>query len=98
MLPRAPGNRRDRYLNLRDGAGVTPSVKARRRAYLKKPVRAVDVTNGKGIGDLLDQFRSSSIQARNLGRCLEVFRGLFVIRDVTLCACFDDPIVIVPHT
>ena len=75
MLPRAPGNRRDRYLNLRDGAGVTPSVKARRRAYLKKPVRAVDVTNGKGIGDLLDQFRSSSIQARNLGRCLEVWEN-----------------------
>jgi deoxyhypusine synthase len=48
---------------------------ARRRAFLKRPVRAVDVTRTKGVGDLVEQFRTSSIQARNLGRCLEVWEN-----------------------
>ncbi len=80
MLPRGFGNRRERYLRGRVGAPVSPSVSARRRAYLKKPVRPVDVTNGKGIGDLVDQFRSSSIQARNLGKCLEVWENALTDR------------------
>ncbi len=54
---------------------MSPSVASRRRAFLKKSVQAVDVTRGAGIGDLLGQFRSSSIQARNLGRCLEVWEN-----------------------
>ncbi len=54
---------------------MSRSVASRRRAFLKKPVQSVDVTRGRGIGDLLDQFRSSSIQARNLGRCLEVWEN-----------------------
>ncbi len=35
----------------------------------------MDVTRNAGIGDLVDQFRSSSIQARNLGRALEVWEN-----------------------
>jgi deoxyhypusine synthase len=54
---------------------VVRSVASRRRAVLKKPVRAVDVTRGKGLGDLLDQFRTTSIQARNLARCLDVWEN-----------------------
>jgi deoxyhypusine synthase len=50
-------------------------MRSRRREFLKKPVRSVDVTRLKGLGDLLEQFRSSSIQARNLGRCLEVWEN-----------------------
>ncbi len=48
---------------------------AQRRAYLKTPVRPVDVERVKGLGDLLEQFRTTSIQARNLGRCLEVWEN-----------------------
>jgi deoxyhypusine synthase len=59
---------------------VAPSVRSRRRAYLNKPVQPVDVTRGEGIGDLIDQFRSSSIQARNLGRCLEVWENALTDR------------------
>ncbi len=51
------------------------SIGARRRQFLKKTVRPVDVTRLRGLGDLLDQFRSTSIQARNLGRCLEVWEN-----------------------
>jgi len=43
---------------------------------LKRSVRSVDVTRAKGgLGDLLTQFQTSSIQARNLGRCLEVWEN-----------------------
>jgi deoxyhypusine synthase len=50
-------------------------VQARRRSLLREPVRAVDVTRARGLGDLLEQFRGTSIQARNLGRCLEVWEN-----------------------
>ena len=51
------------------------SIATRRRAFLKKTVRPVDVTRVKGLGDLLTQFQGTSIQARNLGRCLEVWEN-----------------------
>jgi deoxyhypusine synthase len=54
---------------------VPASVAARRRAYLKAPVRPVDLRRIRGLGDLLQQFRTTSIQARNLGRCLEVWEN-----------------------
>ncbi len=42
---------------------------------LTKAIRAVDVTRVRGLGDLLQQFQGTSIQARNLGRCLEVWEN-----------------------
>ena len=35
----------------------------------------MDVTRSRGLGDLLTQFQRSSVQARNLGRCLEVWEN-----------------------
>ncbi len=57
------------------GAPVPKSLRARRRGFLEKAVEPVDVTRVKGAGDLLTQFQSTSIQARNLGRCLEVWEN-----------------------
>jgi deoxyhypusine synthase len=54
---------------------VPASVPARRRSFLKSPVRPVDVQRLRGVGDLLRQFQTTSIQARNLGRCLEVWEN-----------------------
>ena len=51
------------------------SIRSRRRSYLKKTVRPVDVAKVRGLGDLLEQFQGTSIQARNLGRCLEVWEN-----------------------
>ena len=52
------------------------SPESLRRSLLKKSIRSVDVTRAKGgLGDLLTQFQTSSIQARNLGRCLEVWEN-----------------------
>ena len=42
---------------------------------LKRTVEAVDVTRRGGLGGLLEQFQRSSVQARNLGRCLEVWEN-----------------------
>ena len=54
---------------------VPAPLRVRRREFLKKPIQPVDVTRAKGLGDLLDQFRTTSIQARNLGQCLEVWEN-----------------------
>ncbi len=35
----------------------------------------MDVARVRGLGDLLEQFQTTSIQARNLGRCLEVWEN-----------------------
>ena len=51
------------------------SLDARRRPLLRRAVRPVDVQNVKGLGGLLRQFQGTSIQARNLGRCLEVWEN-----------------------
>ncbi|MCI4323896.1 MAG: deoxyhypusine synthase family protein [Thermoplasmata archaeon] len=51
-----------------------------RRQLLHRPVRPVDVEKLRGLGDLLTQFQSSSIQARNLGRCLEVWENALTDR------------------
>ncbi len=46
-----------------------------RRSLLKTPVRPVDVQKVRGLGDLLTQFETTSIQARNLGRALKVWEN-----------------------
>jgi deoxyhypusine synthase len=59
---------------------VARSIASQRREFLRKPVRPVDVTRLRGLGDLVDQFRTTSIQARNLGRCLEVWENALTDR------------------
>ncbi len=46
-----------------------------RRKVLSTPIEAVDVTRLGGLGDLLTAFQHSSVQARSLGRCLEVWEN-----------------------
>ena len=71
---RTPGGRPgyQRRLVRRD---VSKKVDAARRAILKKSVEPVDVTKVDGLGELLRQFQGTSIQARNLGRALEVWEN-----------------------
>ncbi len=40
----------------------------------------MDVEKVRGLGDLLEQFQGTSIQARNLGRCLEVWENALTDR------------------
>jgi deoxyhypusine synthase len=48
---------------------------AERRKLLKESVRPIDVARIHGVGDLLEAFQGTSIQARNLGRCLTVWEN-----------------------
>ncbi len=51
------------------------SLAQRRRSFLRRTVEPVDVVHLGGLGGLLTQFQRASIQARNLGRCLEVWEN-----------------------
>jgi deoxyhypusine synthase len=48
----------------------------RRDKVLATPVLPVDVRSIKGLGDLLEAFQRTSIQARNLGRCFQVWQNM----------------------
>ncbi len=50
-------------------------LKARKK-ILSTPVEPLDVRSIKGIGDLLEAFQHTSIQARNLGRCFQVWKNM----------------------
>ncbi len=54
---------------------MSQRTSAARRSLLKKSVTPVDVTRVHGLGDLLEAFQGTSIQARNLGKCLEVWEN-----------------------
>ncbi len=48
---------------------------AGRAKFLNRAVTPVDVASVRGIGGLLEAFGSTSIQARNLAQCLEVWEN-----------------------
>jgi deoxyhypusine synthase len=50
-------------------------VAAARRQLLKQTVRPIDVAKVHSLGDLLEAFQGTSIQARNLGTCLSVWEN-----------------------
>lgn len=54
---------------------MAKSLASRRKPHLTRSVKAVDVKKVGGLGDLLKAFQQTSIQARNLGRCLEVWEN-----------------------
>jgi deoxyhypusine synthase len=54
---------------------VAKSLDARRKAHLRRTVTPIDLEKVHGLGDLLTSFQDTSIQARNLGRCLEVWEN-----------------------
>jgi deoxyhypusine synthase len=54
---------------------VPESFEKARRKVLRQTIEPVDVTSIHGIGDLLEAFQKTSIQARNLGRCLDVWEN-----------------------
>jgi deoxyhypusine synthase len=59
---------------------VTKGFETARRAHLRRPIVPVDVTRLRSAGALLEQFADSSIQARNLARCLEVWENALTDR------------------
>ncbi len=49
---------------------------AQRKKILSTPVEPIDVTSIGGLGDLLESFQRTSIQARNLGRAFQVWKNM----------------------
>lgn len=62
------------------GHPVPPKLAAGRRQYLRRSVTPIDVAKVRGVGELLDAFRTTSIQARNLAQCLEVWENALTDR------------------
>ncbi|MCI4346822.1 MAG: deoxyhypusine synthase family protein, partial [Thermoplasmata archaeon] len=54
---------------------MTKAFERARRVHLRRPIAPVDVTRLRSAGALLEQFADTSIQARNLARCLEVWEN-----------------------
>ncbi|HKS59983.1 MAG TPA: deoxyhypusine synthase family protein [Thermoplasmata archaeon] len=57
-----------------------PKGGVNRRELMRRSVEPIDVTRLGGVGDLLEAFRATSIQARNLGKCLEVWENALTDR------------------
>jgi deoxyhypusine synthase len=47
-----------------------------RKELLSRPIKQVDLQNTKTILDLMQAFRDTSIQARNLGKCFEIYENM----------------------
>lgn len=51
-------------------------LKAKKRKILNKSIKNLDLTKVNSISALLDSFKETSIQARNLGECASVFEDM----------------------
>lgn len=48
---------------------------------LSVPVKQIDLEKTKTIGDLVEAFKGSSIQSRNIGRCAQVWENMLADKD-----------------
>ena len=56
---------------------IPAKLKRRKRQLLGRKVDQVDVKRGMKVADLVEQMGGMSIQARNIGRCAEVLKGMY---------------------
>lgn len=47
-----------------------------RKSLLSTPVKSIDLENAVSVKDLVESFKSASIQARNIGRAAEVYENM----------------------
>lgn len=52
----------------------------RRRDFLREPIKHLDLNRIESIGELVESFRHTSFQSRNLARCLDVYRNMLESR------------------
>ncbi|MGH9923432.1 MAG: deoxyhypusine synthase family protein, partial [Nitrososphaerales archaeon] len=55
--------------------------KVDRKELLSKPIKQLDLENTKTVLDLVEGFRNTSIQARNLGKCFEIYQSMLTDED-----------------
>lgn len=56
-------------------------LKKQKKAILSRKVRPIDLKKARTISELMDSYKDSSIQARNLGSCAEVFKCMLTDKD-----------------
>lgn len=61
-------------------APLAPKDRAARRGLLAQRVKALDVRPGLTVADMVESMSGMSIQARNIGLCAEVLRGIYTDR------------------
>lgn len=52
-----------------------------RKSLLSTPVRSIDLESAESITELVEAFKSASIQARNIGSAAEVYENMLTDRD-----------------
>src|SRR5574341_1597901 len=52
-----------------------------RKELLSRPIKQLDLENTKTVLDLVEGFRNTSIQARNLGKCFEIYQSMLTDED-----------------
>ncbi|MEN6504919.1 MAG: deoxyhypusine synthase family protein [Planctomycetaceae bacterium] len=57
--------------------GLTSSQHKAKKKILAKPIEQVQVGKGMRAADLVESMSGMSIQARNIGRCAEVLKGMY---------------------
>jgi deoxyhypusine synthase len=48
----------------------------KRKELLSRPIKQLDLDNAKTLLDLMQAFRDTSIQARNLGKCFDIYEDM----------------------
>jgi len=59
-------------------------MRVKRREFLNRKIKHIDLEKIENISNLLDAFQNSSFQSRNLGTCSEVFKKMLKDKDVTI--------------
>ncbi len=59
---------------------LPPKLRARKRQACSEPVRPVRLTAKTSVADLVEAMSGMSIQARNIGLCAEVLKGIYTDR------------------
>ena len=57
---------------------LSESQKKRKAELLSAPVEAVDLTKAHNIVELVEAYGNSSVQARNIGKCVEVYKNMLL--------------------
>jgi deoxyhypusine synthase len=60
---------------------LSEEERATKKKLLSKEVKNVDLTSVKSIEDLVESFKVMSVQARNIGKCAEVFENMLTDKD-----------------
>ncbi|MEM3445233.1 MAG: hypothetical protein QW115_04620, partial [Thermoplasmata archaeon] len=52
-----------------------------RKKILSRPVEMIDLERSKTVLELVEAYKNASIQARNIGKCMEVYENMLLDKD-----------------